>query len=208
MYVTRKAWNIVRRLINQYGAESLKKRLWNVDYSRGRYGYMVSVPGSTVGDFLYPFLVEHARKGSILDLGCGTGKTENELDREAYTEFVGVDISEVAIAKAKAWTERSGRGGKNRFCCSGFESFVPTQQFDVILFRESLYYVPLTKIKRTLDRYSAFLKEGGCFVVRLSEGMSRHAPVLEVIEASFGIIAKRFREDGAAVIVFRPPRRG
>jgi peptidoglycan/xylan/chitin deacetylase (PgdA/CDA1 family) len=99
------------------------------------------------------------------------------------------------------------RGGKNRFYCSDIETFTPSQQFEVILFRDSLYYLTQPKIKTTLDRYSAFLKEGGCFVVRLCEGMSRHAPILEVIEASFSIIAKRFSEDGAAVIVFRPLRK-
>jgi len=66
MYVTRRVWEISRGLIHRYGTERLKKRLWNRDYSRGRYGYC-----SSTGDFLYSFLVEHARDGRILDLGCG-----------------------------------------------------------------------------------------------------------------------------------------
>lgn len=200
MYVTRRAREILRGLIHKYGSEALKKRLWNRDYSRDRYGY-----GCSAGDFLYPYLVEHARWGSILDLGCGEGKTENELDQQAYTECVGVDISDVAIARAKAWSERTGRVGKNKFYRSDIVRFVPSQEFDLILFRDSLYYVPLRKIKATLDRYSDFLKEGGCFVVRLVDGISC-APLVEIIEANFSVQLKRFSEAGAVVIVFRPLR--
>lgn len=188
----------LRALIHRHGPESLKKQLWNKDYLRGLYGY-----GSSAGDFLYPLLAEQAHNGSILDLGCGEGKTENELDEEAYSECVGVDISEVAIARAKAWTERSGRARKTRFHCSNIQNFVPSERFNVILFRESLYYVPLTKMKATLDRYSAFLKEGGCFVVRLCEGTTRHAPIVGAIEANFKVIGKHSSQDGAMVIVFR-----
>ena len=198
MYVTRRAGEILRGLIHKYGSEGHRKRLWNRDYSRGRYGY-----GCSAGDFLYSYLVAHARRGRILDLGCGEGKTENELDQQAYTECVGVDISDVAIARAKAWSERTGRVGKNKFYCSDIERFVPSQEFDLILFRDSLYYVPLRKIKATLDHYSHFLKEGGCFVVRLVDGI-RFAPLVEIIEANFSVQLKRFSEAGALVIVFRP----
>lgn len=200
MYVTRRAWEILRGLIHKYGSEVLKKRLWNRDYSRGMYGY-----GCSAGDFLYPYLVKHAHRGSILDLGCGEGTTENELDQQAYTECVGVDISDVAIARAKAWSERTGRVGRNKFNCCDIARFVPSQEFDLILFRDSLYYVPLSKIKATLDRYSDFLKEGGCFVVRLYDGI-RYASLVEIIEANFSVLLKRFSEGGAVVIVFRPLR--
>jgi SAM-dependent methyltransferase len=198
MYVTRRAWEILRGRIHKYGSEGLKKRLWNRDYSRGRYGY-----GCSAGDFLYPYLVEHARGGSILDLGCGEGKTENELDEQAYTECIGVDISDVAIAKAKAWSEQTGRIGKNKFYCSDIVHFVPSQEFDLILFRDSLYYVPLRKVKALLDRYSAFLKESGCFVVRVIDGV-RCAPFVEIIERNFSVRQKQFSREGALLMVFQP----
>lgn len=199
MYVTRRVGKILRGLIYKYGAESFKKRVWNWDYSHNRYGY-----GNSAGDFLYPFLVEHAHNGSILDLGCGEGKTANELSLEAYTKLVGVDISDVAVAKARLWSERSGRGEKNLFYCSDLENFVPSQQFDGILFRDSLYYLTQAKIMRTLDRYSGFLSERGCFVVRLCEGLGRHAPIVETIEANFRVIGKRLSEEGAIAMAFRP----
>ena len=65
---------------------------------------------------------------------------------------------------------------KNSFECGDFLTYVPTGQFDVILFRESMYHVPLGKVKATLDRYSAYLKDGGVFIVRLfasSRGKNR-----------------------------------
>jgi SAM-dependent methyltransferase len=142
----------------------------------------------------------------MLDLGCGEGKTENELDQQAYKECIGVDISDVAIARAKAWSERTGRVDKNKFYCSDIARFVPSQEFGLILFRDSLYYVPLHRIKATLDRYLDFLKECGCFVVRLFDGI-RYAPLGEIIGANFSVQLKRFSEAGAVVIVFQPLRK-
>lgn len=36
----------------------------------------------------------------ILDLGCGTGKTSEELFKNGYTSIVGIDINELAVASA------------------------------------------------------------------------------------------------------------
>jgi SAM-dependent methyltransferase len=203
MYVMRRVGKILRGLVYRHGTERLRKRLWNWDYDHGCYGY-----GNSAGDFLYPFLRKHTHNGSILDLGCGEGKTANELDQEVYSKCVGVDISDVAIAKAKARTERRGRVGKNVFYCSDFGSFAPSQKFDVILFRDSIYYLPPNKIRTTLDRYAAFLKEDGCFVVRLCEGTSRHSRIVEAIEATFDVADKRISEGAAVVLAFRPVRKG
>ena len=112
-------------------------------------------------------LERHVANGSILDLGCGTGNTATELAGNAYRTYVGVDISEVCLSKAARRTQESGRADKNHFVPADFLSYVPTQQFDVILFRESMYHVPLGKIKSTLDRYSKYLRDGGVFVVRM-----------------------------------------
>jgi SAM-dependent methyltransferase len=134
----------------------------------------------------------------------------------AYQTYVGVDISEAALDKARRRSEECGRQDKNRFECSDFLSYVPTGRFDVILFRESMYHVPLGKVKATLERYSEYLKEGGVFIVRLfaasretSESRYRPVAMLGIMEAEFDVVEKRQYEEAGrpTVIVFRPKAR-
>ena len=42
---------------------------------------------------------------SVADLGCGPGNTANELAETAYRNYIGVDISEEALAKAARRTD-------------------------------------------------------------------------------------------------------
>jgi SAM-dependent methyltransferase len=78
-----------------------------------------------------------------------------------------VDISDVAVEKSRRRTEENRREDKNHYLCSDVFNYVPTGQFDVILFRDSIYYVPHGKIIAMLRRYSKYLKEGGVFIVRM-----------------------------------------
>ncbi len=89
----------------------------------------------------------------------------------------------------------------------------------MILFRESMYHVPLGKVKATLDRYSVYLKDGGVFVVRLfassadsvrmAEDKRRPAAMLSIMEAEFDVLEKaRYDVPGQpTVMVFRPKAR-
>jgi SAM-dependent methyltransferase len=136
----------------------------------------------------------------------------------SYRSYLGVDISEAALAKARKRSADCGRQDKNHFECGDFLTYVPTGQYDVILFRESMYHVPLGKVKATLDRYSVYLKDGGVFVVRLfassgdrhdGKDKQRPAAMLGIIDAEFDVLEKcRYEEPGRpTVMVFRPKTR-
>ncbi len=68
---------------------------------------------------------------------------------------------------ARRRTEQAGRTEKNSFALGDFLYYLAPQRYDVILFRESMYLVPLGKVKETLDRYSKHLKDSGVLVVRI-----------------------------------------
>jgi len=200
---------VVRGLLKRYGPSKIKMRLWDQEFSGSHWDFI----DNTAGDCVYPHLEKHLRNGSILDLGCGPGNTANELTATAYKQYVGVDISEAALRKATTRTAENGRSDKNRFVCGDFVSYVPTQQFDIILFRESMYHVPLGKVKETLDHYAKYLSEGGVFVVRMntSDGKGDHKrrliATIAVMETEFDIVEKcQYGESGPTVIVFRPRR--
>jgi SAM-dependent methyltransferase len=196
---TTKARSALRALLQAYGTGHVKKRLWDVEFSKGRWDCL----DRTAGDCVYPYLEKYANNGSILDLGCGSGSTGNELDMAAYEDYVGVDISDVAIAKAQERTEENRRTGRNRYQQSDIFSYVPGQQFDVILFRDSIYYVPRRHIKAMLQRYAQYLKEGGVFIVRMADG-DKYQDIVQTIEAHFAVVDRHVADDPKAVVlIFR-----
>lgn len=205
MNIAQRSLQFMSGFLKSYGPSNIKKLLWDKEFSGGKWNFI----DDTLGDCVYPHLVRHLQSGSILDLGCGPGNTANELTATAYWSYVGVDISEAALSKAKLRTERNGRAGKNLFVKDDFLNYVPTQQFDVILFRESLYHVPVGKVKTILDRYAKYLKEGGVFVVRMQGETTKYRPktMLSILESEFEVVEKsQYDELGATVLVFKPKR--
>jgi SAM-dependent methyltransferase len=152
-------------------------------------------------------------------MGCGSGNTANEMAETSYQSYLGVDISEEALAKAAKRSKENGRQDRNRFECADIMHYVPTGQFNVILFRESMYHVPINKIKATLDRYAAFLKDNGVLIVRLfasnravaqSEDKPRPAAMLRLMESEFDVV-ERGQYDAIpgrpTVLVLRPRKK-
>lgn len=195
-----KARGALRGLLQAYGTRHIKKRLWDVEFSKGRWDCLDRTPD----DCVYPYLEKYANNGSILDLGCGSGSTGNELDTAVYEHYVGVDISGVAIAKAQERTEENRRTDRNSYRQSDIFSYVPDRRFDVILFRDSIYYVPHRQINAMLQRYAQYLEAGAVFIVRMADG-DKYLDILRTIETHFTIVDKHVADDPKAVVlVFRP----
>ncbi len=206
MYAMERTLRFMRGALLSYGPSMVKKFFWDREYSNGKWSFN----DNTSGDCVYVYLEKYAENGSILDLGCGSGNTASEMAFAAYRSYLGVDISEPALDKARRRTEAAGRANKNSFARGDFLNYVPTQQFKIVLLRESLYHVPLGKVKATFDRYSKYLRDDGVFIVRLAtseNGKSKHRPtaMLRVIESEFDVLEKyHYTQSGATVVVFRP----
>src|ERR1700722_17789228 len=192
------AKNLIASFLKSYGPSGIKKLLWDKEFSAGQWDFI----DHTEGDCVYENLEKYAKNGSILDLGWGPGNKANEWASSAYQSYVGVDISEAALTKARSRTEENGRSSKNTFVRGDFVSYEPIQKFDVILFRESMYHVPMGKIKYTLDRLSTYLKEDGLFIVRIystdkeTDGKDKPRPIamLAILEKEFDVVEKRTYE--------------
>jgi SAM-dependent methyltransferase len=109
------------------------------------------------------FLVAEAcelRPGRALDLACGEGQNAIWLASLDW-DVVGVDYSEVAIAKARA---RAGRDGvESEFVCTDLVGYAPDPQaFDLVLV---LYlHIPADQRRGVLERAAAAVAPGGTFV--------------------------------------------
>lgn len=213
MNIVDRTTNFVVAALKSYAPSGIKKILWDKEFSGTKWNFI----DNTAGDCVYPNLEKYARNGSILDLGCGPGNTANELATTAYQSYVGVDISEAALEKARKRTVENGRENKNRFLQGDFIKYEPNQKFDVILFRESIYHVPMGEIKQTLDHYVGYLKSDGVLVVRLGLSDSnnsgkekpRPAAMVRIMQAEFEVVEKN-QYPGVArpvVLVLRPRRK-
>src|SRR5271168_4738318 len=109
MYIVDRTLRFARGFMMSYGPSDIKKRLWDKEFSGTKWDFI----NITVGDCVYPYLEKYAQNGNILDLGCGPGNTANELAENVYKTYMGVDISEAALAKAVKRTEKNGRAHKN-----------------------------------------------------------------------------------------------
>jgi len=204
MHTAERTLTFVRGLLKSYGPSNIKKRLWDAEFQDGKWNFI----DDTRGDCVYGYLEKYGRQGSILDLGCGPGNTANELVDSAYSIYVGVDISETALEKGRGRSEANGRGQKNRFAQGDFINYQPTQSFDVILFRESMYHVPVGKIKEMLNRYANHLTPDGVFIVRMNTKggkLGRPKVMADLIASEFDLVERHQHGDsGATVIVVRP----
>jgi SAM-dependent methyltransferase len=200
MWLTTKVGNVVRGVMQRWAAPSAKRKLWNTEYLRGRWDFIDETPGSPV----YKFVEKYCRNGAILDLGCGSGNTGNEIDSRSYGSYTGVDISDVATDKAAQRSAKNGRALKNKYLQSDVVNFVPTQLYDVILMRESVYYIPFRRVKPTIDRYLKYLLKEGVFIVNASKTSSKVAEeIVTLIESSYSVVEKCVFDDGLVILVFR-----
>ncbi len=76
--------------------------------------------------------------------------------------------------------------------CSDFLGYAPTQEFDIILFRESLYHVPYGQVLKILDKYSKHLKNTGVFIVRLYLGDHRPGKIKFRVKRKIDLITREF----------------
>jgi 2-polyprenyl-3-methyl-5-hydroxy-6-metoxy-1,4-benzoquinol methylase len=123
------------KILKKWGRASTIKAIWDEEFASGQWEFLED----TSHDVIYQYLEKYVNSGTILDLGCGSGNTGNEVDVSKYSRYTGVDISEVAIQKALVRTIKNGRQEKNQYFCSHVSSFSPKMRYDVILFRESLF---------------------------------------------------------------------
>jgi SAM-dependent methyltransferase len=210
MQIVARIRNRLRPIRQRWEPSFLKGRRMDREYAAGQWEHCEHTPGAWV----YGFIEKYARGGSILDLGCGSGNTGNELDGTIYRDYTGIDISEVAARKATLRSAASGRADKNRYIRSDMLTYLPKQTHDLILFRESIYNIPLSMMKSTLDRYAQHLTPEGVFVAYLSrDGTSLVREIVKLVEDNYRVIEKAAREapapdaaryhGGAFILVFR-----
>ena len=190
------------RILKRWGSTYRKKAIWDEEFSTGQWEFI----DHTDDDAIYAYLEKYSNNGSILDLGCGSGNTGNEMAAAKYGSYTGVDISENAIQMAVGRSEKNRRGDKNEYVCADISLYTPRKTYDIILFRESIFYIPKYKICNVLDRYNGYLKETGVFIVRICD-RKKYASIVRVIERHYHVVDSSPATDASIILVFRCVKR-
>jgi len=197
---------IATAFTKKWGTTAAKRQVWDAEYRTGRWTYERGGNNNESREPLYRLLEDYCEGASILDLGCGSGMTVLEM-KNNFREYTGVDVSDAAVKTAiAALATEVDRSSKVRFLVSDISRFVPDRKFSVILFRESIYYVPAHRIKPMLERYCDHLLPDGVIIVRLCN-RRRYKNVIRTLEGDFSGREVFAAEDSPMSIFVCSPRR-
>lgn len=140
---------------------------WNHQYAHGKWAGLGALDELSRFSVIVGYAQHLKPGGTILELGAGEGVLQQRFNRDLYTQYVATDVSDVAIAQAKRFEDN-----KTRFAVADMNAYVPDQAFDVIIINEAIYYGGT--VQRILDRYAAYLKPDGIFIVSINYDNGRN----------------------------------
>ncbi len=169
----------------------LARERWEAQYRSANWQYLADlgqVPRYSVLAGYLRFLKPGAR---VLDIGCGEGVLLSRLDAAACSEYVGIDWSRRAIARAAGHPAIP-----SRFVEADARDYFPGRRFDAIVFNEVLYYIssPIALV----NRYEMWLAPDGFFLISLYAGSARAAAIGRALRREHSAIAAAETGNGAS----------
>lgn len=185
-------------ILKIWGKTSDKKELWDKEFRTGIWDYL----GDTKEDLIYDYIGKYLASGSLLDLGCGPGNTCFDMEPDDFESYTGVDISQVAVEQAIGQAGKVNLTGKTEFVESDISEYTPSKKYNIILFRESLYYISTKMIPGLLQKYAPYLQENGVFITRIWN-KNRYPGLLASIRKNFNV-KEEFSspDDNSSIMVF------
>ena len=158
--------------------------LLDAQYASAEWDYLRSIEEAPRFGIVSAYCRLLATNGALLEVGCGEGFLLEQLDRSRYRHFTGIDISEVAIQRARALED-----DRTVFVRAEAEDYTPDRTFEVIVFNEVLEYFdePLELVRR----YEPFLAPGGHFVASMFAApvTSRSQRIWKRLESRYEVAA-------------------
>jgi SAM-dependent methyltransferase len=137
---------------------------WTAAYRGGHLGYYArldELPRYSVLAGYVGWVAETAEAPPrLLDVGCGTGLLRRRLDDATFSSYVGVDLSEAAVATANAAGQE-----RSRFVVGDVTELDVGDDFDVVVLNEVLYYA--ADAAAFLDRIRSLTAPDGVVLVSM-----------------------------------------
>jgi SAM-dependent methyltransferase len=113
-------------------------------------------------------MIPRMERPLILDIGCGSGISTQELAKLSRGEVIGIDIDQAVLDKFARRIRKAGLANQihvmNR---SMFDMDFPDKSFDIVWAEGSVYAIGF---ERGLQEWKQLLKLGGCMVVHDEQG--------------------------------------
>jgi 2-polyprenyl-3-methyl-5-hydroxy-6-metoxy-1,4-benzoquinol methylase len=179
------------------GDVPVEKLVWENEYKTGEWDFLGELDEGPRYSVIAHYCGGLKPGGSILDIGCGEGILFGRL--ASRCRYVGIDISEEAIARASARA-----GGNAEFIAADAAVYTPRDFFDVIIFNEVLYYFfhPVTDF----ERCASWLKPDGIAITSLYLPSARADSIRKALKKTFPCISEITIANGEkswAVSVFK-----
>jgi cyclopropane fatty-acyl-phospholipid synthase-like methyltransferase len=165
-FVKRVYWRLLRFV-------GLKRKAWDSQFKEGVWCRGPRSPRTVA------LVAELCRGGKLLEFGCGEGDLPHLLPEGTYSDYLGVDVSAVAIRTAAEKCAQCGKlncqfqvGDMGRW--SGLVSPV-----SLILLEECLYYLSLYQTEQFLSRCCSSLTRDGAILV-IVHSATKHTKTLDV----------------------------
>ena len=188
----------VHFLATRFGPRHLRKLAFDEKFRSGEWDFSNDGPRELMD------LVElQANRGDILLMGCGSASILKDLSPESYSSLLGIDLSHEAIHLASTYA-----GPKVSFQQADMTRFKCQKPYDLIIFSESINYVPFFQRKRYLQKICEDLRPGGSILVTISQS-KRYRNIFSMINKNFKVLADRqFAGSTRRLILFQPKNSG
>lgn len=135
--------------------------------------------------------------GHTLDIGCGSGRISEYIQRYASGSLLGIDFSKVAISQAKA--RQKAKNGLEFSCLDATQEKLPAGPYDAILLIDSVYY--LGETTPLLQRLVPLLKPRGRIVISALQTREKGDPK-NILQAEHTHIAKALDAAGCRWVAY------
>lgn len=177
------------------------KSAWDAQFIAGSWDYLGRLQESSHYAVIVGYLAL-LKSRTVLDVGCGEGILYERFKPFGYSRYVGIDISDIAVARLQGYTDQ-----KTLFIQGDGDTWEPSGSFDAIVFNESAYY--LREPLQALHRYACSLTPEGVLIVSNYTGSRRAQSILRDFRQAFAVVDETMVTQGAmswVCVVMRPVR--
>lgn len=158
------------------------RQTWENEYREGSWDYLRSDEEMPRYAVIATYLRKHCPGGVLLDAGCGEGILCDHLWPGSYAQYLGLDFSSEAIARANARPRVNASFEVADVTCYAADA---GRRFDAVIFNEVLYCTE--DPAAVISSFARHLRPQGILVASIySPWLRKMQPVIEQVEADAG----------------------